>query len=122
MKTKILLITGMILLTNCNPIEEWVDVPTLEKPKSMTVFCQSSPDNPFASVEYEYSNGLLVREEKFDVDELNSTVVYTYNVNNQLDSELDTSNSHRYETKYHYNDKNQLTSIDYSFTQRHTYF
>jgi hypothetical protein len=111
---KFFFLANIILLTNCSSPIGWVDAPTLEKPIKMATFCQSNPNESFVYVEYTYNNGLLVLEEKIDRDEFITTTVYTYNANSQLDTKTETSTWQNNVTTHHYNEKDQLISIDFS--------
>lgn len=107
--SKLILLFG--LLQSCSKNDTPKVFQDLERPASMTVYCQNSPDEVLRKVEYEYEQGNLIKETTLKGDEIYSKTTYEYNSEMYIIKETYETSLRKVEKSYVYNETNQLINI-----------
>jgi len=116
MKKLIYLLTIQLIMISCSVDEDLLKPAVLDKPSSMMMFCQKTPNDTLVKVVYEYVNNNLITETKFYDGEIQSKTTFEYNSHNLLILETYEAYLQKNVNKYSYNELNQLININYKFT------
>ncbi len=112
---RVVILTIIVLMViSCSKDNDSLMLTELDNPSVMIVFCQSSMNDIFRLVEYEYDDEKLITETLFQNDEIQSKTTYGYNSDNQLISEVYLANRIKTEKTYVYNGNKQLINTLYN--------
>lgn len=110
------------LLVSCSKDPQLIP-PKLEKPIVMSAHCQSTPQDTFYRIEYQYALEKLVAETMRSDEHIYSTTTYEYDADGKLMREMRSTNHvhpKTIETIYEYNQLNQLVTKTFKTTNYDT--